>query len=106
MAEYERVFVWQTSLGRVRNALPADGPLSELTEVDAAVLVESFTSIMHALDAMLASAPRSSGALEIDAVEVALTMAPDGKVAFLSNGSVPMRPESGLKVTLKRRPAL
>jgi hypothetical protein len=58
---------------------------------------------MRTLDAMLAAAPSLSGGLDIDTVEVSLSISADGKVAFVSSGGLPMPASSSLKLTLRRR---
>ncbi len=58
---------------------------------------------MRTLDAMLANAPLQPGALDVETVEVSLSISPDGKVAFVSDGGLPMRVGSSLRVVLKRR---
>ena len=81
----------------------AMGPTNELVEVDAAALVGNFGATMKTLDAMLSAAPSQPGGLDLDEVEVALTISPDGRVAFVSDGGMPIRMSSSIKVTLRRR---
>ena len=79
------------------------GPTNEFVEVDGAALIENFGSTMRTLDAMLATAPSQPGGLDIDTVEVSLSMSADGKVAFASSRGLPMAASSSLKLTLRRR---
>ena len=80
------------------------GPTEELVEVDASALVGNFGTTMKTLDAMIAAAPAQPGGLDLDEVEVALSISADGKVAFVSNGGLPMRmSSSSIRVTLRRR---
>jgi hypothetical protein len=65
------------------------GPELEITEVDAAALVEIFGETMKTLQAMLGAVPDQSDGLELDEAEVSLSISSDGKVAFVGGGGIP-----------------